>query len=519
MAAVMLRDNLSLDVEINLRIGKAATMLGRLSPCPTSIQTPRRKIFLWKKADVEGMRQDVKEFANTYQYPDPSTPNALEQMWSDIKQMLSETVEKRVPSKTSAARHTSPWITTSIRRAICRKQRAHKKARMTGKKKDVDRYRRIQAQTRYEIRQASRKYLEDVDGLEERKSQIRSMHPKRKAIMTAIKRFDLEKVDRLLMQGVDPNFRDASGNFPLHLACSFNPNDFSASLAVPIVERLVYMGADLEVGDRFSRLPLHVAAATSHHFVSTLLDKGCSINAQDNAGCTALMEACSNNKTDPLKTVTLLLKHSANVHLIDHQGFTALHYICKNWTHDESVRNDLAILLLQTGLSATACDCEGKMALCYELDRLQYTTNQKLPFLKTDVMETLIVAGSNLHHNSKAHQYWVRFALTTIRPKVLLMVLQLFSALITRPSLLMISKIMTDRKTEGHDKDDEQEVLQTEVTRLTHSVDSLQSICRSSINTQLRGKVLVGAPQLPLPNMLKNFLLSRSHKPLLGPPR
>ncbi|KAL8619676.1 hypothetical protein ACOMHN_019731 [Nucella lapillus] len=87
------------------------------------------------------MRQDVKELANTYQYPDPSTPNALEQMWSDIKQMLSETVEKRVPSKTSAARHTTPWITTSIRRAIRRKQRAHKKARMTGKKKDVDRVR------------------------------------------------------------------------------------------------------------------------------------------------------------------------------------------------------------------------------------------------------------------------------------------------------------------------------------------------------------------------------------------
>ncbi|KAL8563420.1 hypothetical protein ACOMHN_054782 [Nucella lapillus] len=106
---------------------------------PHRSRPPRRKIFLWKKSDVEGMRQDVKEFANTYQYPDPSTPNALEQMWSDIKQMLSETVEKRVPSKTSAARHTNPWITTSIRRAITRKQRAHKKARMTGKKKDVDR--------------------------------------------------------------------------------------------------------------------------------------------------------------------------------------------------------------------------------------------------------------------------------------------------------------------------------------------------------------------------------------------
>ncbi|KAL8610129.1 hypothetical protein ACOMHN_024595 [Nucella lapillus] len=129
---------------------------------PHRSRPPRQKIFLWKKADVEGMRQDVKEFANTYQYPDLSTPNALEQMWSDIKQMLSETVEKRVPSKTSAARHTNPWITTSICRAIRRKQRAHKKARMAGKKKDVDRHRGIQAQTRHEIRQASRKYLEDV---------------------------------------------------------------------------------------------------------------------------------------------------------------------------------------------------------------------------------------------------------------------------------------------------------------------------------------------------------------------
>ncbi|KAL8575399.1 hypothetical protein ACOMHN_000015 [Nucella lapillus] len=145
---------------------------------PHRSRPPRRKIFLWKKADVEGMRQDVKEFANTYQYPDHSAPNALEQMWSDIKQMLSETVEKRVPSKTSAARHTNPWMTTSIRRAIRRKQRAHKKARMTGKKKDVDRYRRIQAQTRYEVQQASRKYLEDVEA-EKLKSEAGSLDTSR----------------------------------------------------------------------------------------------------------------------------------------------------------------------------------------------------------------------------------------------------------------------------------------------------------------------------------------------------
>jgi hypothetical protein len=35
-----------------------------------------------------------------------------------------------------------PWINTTIRRRICQKQRAHKKARKTKKKKDMNRYKR-----------------------------------------------------------------------------------------------------------------------------------------------------------------------------------------------------------------------------------------------------------------------------------------------------------------------------------------------------------------------------------------
>ena len=42
------------------------------------------------------------------------------------------------------------------------KQKAHKKARKTKKKRDVDRYKRLQQEVQYEVRQANKKYMEDV---------------------------------------------------------------------------------------------------------------------------------------------------------------------------------------------------------------------------------------------------------------------------------------------------------------------------------------------------------------------
>lgn len=122
----------------------------------------RRKIYLWKKTNTVAMKDDIQDFNNTYQRPDPADPCGTESMWMAIRDMLKATMEKHVPTKTTAARHSDPWITTSIRRTIRRKQRAHNKARKTGKKRDQDRYKRLQTETRFEIRQASRNYMRDI---------------------------------------------------------------------------------------------------------------------------------------------------------------------------------------------------------------------------------------------------------------------------------------------------------------------------------------------------------------------
>ena len=118
----------------------------------------RRKIFLWKKADLKGIKQDITDFRLTL------SPDCTEVTthWDSLKSMINNVIEKRVPSKMSSNRHTHPWINTAIKKAIRRKQRAHKKAKETNKKKDLDRYRKLQKEVKLLIKQSHQRYLEEI---------------------------------------------------------------------------------------------------------------------------------------------------------------------------------------------------------------------------------------------------------------------------------------------------------------------------------------------------------------------
>jgi hypothetical protein len=72
------------------------------------------------------------------------------------------TIDKRVPSKMTQGRHTHPWINTTIRRKINRKQKVHKKARKTKKKRDIDRYKRHSFQLRNKLSNNSSKSFVDL---------------------------------------------------------------------------------------------------------------------------------------------------------------------------------------------------------------------------------------------------------------------------------------------------------------------------------------------------------------------
>ncbi|KAL8620276.1 hypothetical protein ACOMHN_018398 [Nucella lapillus] len=114
---------------------------------PFRPKPPKRKILLWKKANVHAIRKDMEEYAQTFDI-DTSKPDALETAWRGFSERVQKTINKNVPSKTTQDSYSYPWIDTSLRRAIRRKQRAHTKARKTGKKRDQDRRHTIMTSAR-----------------------------------------------------------------------------------------------------------------------------------------------------------------------------------------------------------------------------------------------------------------------------------------------------------------------------------------------------------------------------------
>ncbi|CAG2253425.1 E1BAP5 [Mytilus edulis] len=126
---------------------------------PLKPKPVKRKIYLWKKADIYKIKEDLETFKTSFK----STCNrTVESMWQSFKSEIQKTIEKRVPTKMTQGRHTHPWMNTAIRRKINQKQKAHKKARKTKKKRDQDRYKRLRQEVQWEIRQANKKYMEEV---------------------------------------------------------------------------------------------------------------------------------------------------------------------------------------------------------------------------------------------------------------------------------------------------------------------------------------------------------------------
>ena len=117
----------------------------------------RRKLYLWKKADVDGIRKDLTNLTDQIQEND-----STDDSWMTLKKAILGSLETRVPSKMTTSRHTNPWMTTEIKRTIRQKQRAYKKALATQTKKDHDRYKQLQKKAQLMVRKANKNYLRNT---------------------------------------------------------------------------------------------------------------------------------------------------------------------------------------------------------------------------------------------------------------------------------------------------------------------------------------------------------------------
>ena len=90
----------------------------------------KRTIFMWGKADIEGIKEMCKELSNSVVQKFTSMSN-INDVWSFFRDGCQRIIEDNVPSRTTSQRFTQPWINRDVRRITRLKRRLFRRARRT----------------------------------------------------------------------------------------------------------------------------------------------------------------------------------------------------------------------------------------------------------------------------------------------------------------------------------------------------------------------------------------------------
>ena len=121
----------------------------------------RRKILLWKKADLDDVRSRVSQLSSDYTSKF-STSTPIEILADTLQNKIEKVITDCIPSKLTSTRSNQPWFNSSTKHAVRRKSRAFKKARRTNKARDWTRFKRLKKETQKTCRNAYNKFTYDI---------------------------------------------------------------------------------------------------------------------------------------------------------------------------------------------------------------------------------------------------------------------------------------------------------------------------------------------------------------------
>ena len=80
-------------------------------------------MYLYQKGDYESMRKDTLEFAKEKYFSGHMDTRSVQENFDLLTSFIQDSADKHIPSKTSRSVSSIPWITSEIRRKICRKNK------------------------------------------------------------------------------------------------------------------------------------------------------------------------------------------------------------------------------------------------------------------------------------------------------------------------------------------------------------------------------------------------------------
>ena len=92
------------------------------------IQQAPRKIYLYKRADMDGLRDYLARFKDSFLSADHSHLS-VNDMWVSFKSEVLAAIERFIPSKMTKTKYSLPWIDNSIKRLIRKRDKLYFRAR------------------------------------------------------------------------------------------------------------------------------------------------------------------------------------------------------------------------------------------------------------------------------------------------------------------------------------------------------------------------------------------------------
>ena len=130
---------------------------------PKVVRPPKRKVFLYHKANFPNVDIDMEEFNNSLTEERLSSLS-MDSLYDAFKTALFESIDRNIPTKLSSSRFSYPWVNSSIKRDIRRKQRLYNKSKKYGNPRHRLEFKQLRRTIDKKIKKSYNTYIRDVIG-------------------------------------------------------------------------------------------------------------------------------------------------------------------------------------------------------------------------------------------------------------------------------------------------------------------------------------------------------------------
>ena len=127
-----------------------------ISVKPNYSKQPKRKVWLFNKADWEGLRAFLKPRLDMMEMAYNPSPDSL---WKSLKDVLHDGMKTFIPRRNTKSKDSAPWITKEIRKMTTTRDRLYRRSRDRGQEKTEKRFRMYKQLCKKELRRAHAKYV------------------------------------------------------------------------------------------------------------------------------------------------------------------------------------------------------------------------------------------------------------------------------------------------------------------------------------------------------------------------